>query len=143
MDFTSRNFDLLFALNCDRHKNDIRKIEKINKRIVQSKNGIYFNEICLKEGLHPNFSNIYIYIYIYTMLILFFNFRFATIVTLNSMSWPQRKKHGNSVSKESSCWLDFRTDNFLFCRHMKDLEVTHKVSHRNVSMTQEKKRKIR
>ena len=42
--------DLLFALNCDRLKNDIRKIEKINKRIVQSKNGIYFNE--------------YIYIYI-------------------------------------------------------------------------------
>ena len=43
--------DLLFALNCDRLKNDIRKIEKINKRIVQSKNGIYFNEV-------------YIYIYI-------------------------------------------------------------------------------
>ena len=53
--------DLLFALNCDRLKNDIRKIEKINKRIVQSKNGMYFNEICLKEGLHPKFSNIYIY----------------------------------------------------------------------------------
>ena len=46
MDFTSMNFgDLLLALNCDRLKNDIRKIEKINKRIVQSKNGIYFNEI--------------------------------------------------------------------------------------------------
>ena len=54
--------DLLFALNCDRLKNEIRKIEKINKRIVQSKNGIYFNEICPKEGLHPKFSNIYIYI---------------------------------------------------------------------------------
>ena len=53
MDFTSMNLgDLLFALNCDRLKNEIRKIEKINKRIVQSKNGIYFNEI-------------YIYIYIY------------------------------------------------------------------------------
>ena len=37
--------DLLFALNCDRLKNDIRKIEKIKKRIVQSKNGIYFNYI--------------------------------------------------------------------------------------------------
>ena len=59
MDFTSMNFgDLLFALNCDRLKNDIRKIEKINKHIVQSKNGIYFNEIFL------NFL-IYIYIYIY------------------------------------------------------------------------------
>ena len=48
----------------DNQLNDIRKIEKINKRIVQSKNGIYFNEICLKEGLHPKFCNIYIYIYI-------------------------------------------------------------------------------
>ena len=52
--------DLLFALNCDPLKNEMRKIEKINKRIVRTKNGIYFNEICLKEGLHP----IYIYIYI-------------------------------------------------------------------------------
>ena len=70
MDFTSVNFgDLLFALNCDRLKNDIRKIEKINKRIVQYKNGIYFNEICLKEGLHPKFSNIYIYIYIWHHLL--------------------------------------------------------------------------
>ena len=43
MDFTCKNFgDLLFALNCDRLK---KKIEKINKRIVQSKNGIYFNDI--------------------------------------------------------------------------------------------------
>ena len=63
MDFTSMNFgDLLFALNCDRLKNKIKKIEKINKRIVQSKNGIYFNETCLKEGLHQKISNIYIYI---------------------------------------------------------------------------------
>ena len=51
MDFTSTNFgDLLFALNCDLLKNEIRKIEKINKRIVQTENGIYF---------------IYIYNYIY------------------------------------------------------------------------------
>ena len=46
MDFTGMNFgDLLFALNCDSLKNEIRKIEKINKRIVQTKNGIYFNEM--------------------------------------------------------------------------------------------------
>ena len=45
LDFTSMNFgDVLFALNCDPLKNEIRKIE-INKRIVQTKNGIYFNEI--------------------------------------------------------------------------------------------------
>ena len=46
--------DLLFALNCDRLKDEIRKIEKINKRIVQSRNCIYFNEI-------------YIYIYVATL----------------------------------------------------------------------------
>ena len=54
MDFTSMNFgDLLFTLNCDPLKNEIRKIEKINKRIVQTKKGIYFNKIWIKEGLHP------------------------------------------------------------------------------------------
>ena len=64
MDFTSMNFgDILFAINCNPLKNEIRKIEKINKRIVQTKNGIYFNEICLKEGLHPKFPYIYIYVY--------------------------------------------------------------------------------
>ena len=55
--------DILFSLNWDPLKNEIRKIEKINKRIVQTKNGIYFNKICLKQGLHAKFSNIYIYIY--------------------------------------------------------------------------------
>ena len=63
--------DLLFALNYDRLKNEIRKIGKINKRIVQSKNGMYFNEISLKEGLHPKFSNIYIYIYMINMTIIY------------------------------------------------------------------------
>ena len=64
MGFTIMNFgELLFALNCDPLKNEM-KIEKINKRIVRTKNGIYFNEICLKEGLHPKFVNIYIYIYV-------------------------------------------------------------------------------
>ena len=52
MNFINMNFgELLFALNCDPLKNKIRKIEKINKSIVQTKNGIHFNEI-------------YIYIYI-------------------------------------------------------------------------------
>ena len=37
--------DLLFALNCDPLKNEITKIEKIDKRIVQTKYGIYFNNI--------------------------------------------------------------------------------------------------
>ena len=37
--------ELLIFLNCDPLKNEIMKIEKINKRIVETKNGIYFNEI--------------------------------------------------------------------------------------------------
>ena len=43
------NFGDLFVLNCDPLKNEIRKIEKINKRIVQTKNGIYFNNIYIFE----------------------------------------------------------------------------------------------
>ena len=65
--------DLLFSINCDRLKNEIRKIEKINKRIVESKNGIYFNEIYLKVGLHPEFSNIYISIRLYMFVQLWSN----------------------------------------------------------------------
>ena len=65
MDITSMNFgELLFVLNCDPLKNEIKKIENINNHIVQTKNSIYFNDICLKEEFYPKFSNIYVYIYI-------------------------------------------------------------------------------
>ena len=60
---------LLFLLNNEVLKNQIRSIEKINKRIINIKNGIHFNEICIQEGLQPNFTNIYIYIYIYIIVI--------------------------------------------------------------------------
>ena len=44
MNFTSMNFgELLVPFNSDPLKNEIRKIEKINKRIVQTKNDIYFS----------------------------------------------------------------------------------------------------
>ena len=44
MDFTSMNFgELLFSLNP--LKIEIRKVEKINKHIVQTKNRICLNEI--------------------------------------------------------------------------------------------------
>ena len=46
MNFTSMNFgDLSFSLNCDPLKNEIMEIDKINKRIVQTKNSIYCNYI--------------------------------------------------------------------------------------------------
>ena len=39
---------LLIALNCVPLKNEIRKIEKINKRVVKTKNGIYLiKNICV------------------------------------------------------------------------------------------------
>ena len=53
MDPSDLNFGhLLFLLNNEVLKNKIRSIEKINKRIINIKNGIHFNEI-----------NIYIYKY--------------------------------------------------------------------------------
>ena len=39
-------------------KKFFRDIKKINKRLIHIKSGINFNNICLKEGLHPTFTNI-------------------------------------------------------------------------------------
>ena len=53
MEFTSMNFgDLLFSLNCDPLKIEIRKIEKIDKWIVQTIYGIYFNNIYIPMTLY-------------------------------------------------------------------------------------------
>ena len=46
--------DLLFALNCDPLQNEIRKIRKINKRIVQTKNDVYLNEIYMYIYIVPS-----------------------------------------------------------------------------------------
>ena len=54
--------DLLFALNCDRLKNEIRKIEKINRHIVQSKNGFYFNEIYIYNFSGANGSTCMVFV---------------------------------------------------------------------------------
>ena len=56
MDFSCMNFgDLLFALNCDRLKNEIRKIENINKRIVQYKMVFILMIYALKTDFTPIF----------------------------------------------------------------------------------------
>ena len=47
-------------------KKKIETLKKMNKRLIHIKSGINFNNICLKEGLEPTFTNIYIYIYITT-----------------------------------------------------------------------------
>ena len=56
--------DLLFALNCDPLKNEIRKIEKINKRLFKRKMVFILIKYVLKWDFTPIFL-IYIYIYIY------------------------------------------------------------------------------
>ena len=64
MDFNQQSFgSLLFLLENEYLKKEIRNIEKMNKRLIHIKSGINFNNICLKEGLQPTFTNIYIYIY--------------------------------------------------------------------------------
>ena len=56
--------ELLYSLNNDILKNKIHNIEKLNKKIVNIKNGIRLSKR-IKEGLHPKCTIIYIYIYIY------------------------------------------------------------------------------
>ena len=51
MDYCVLNFgQLVFLLDNDVLKNNIRNIEKINKRIVHLKSGIHFNEICIQPS---------------------------------------------------------------------------------------------
>ena len=62
MDFNQQSFgSLLFLLENEYLKKEIRNIKKTNKRFIHIKSGINFNNICLKEGHQPTFSNIYIY----------------------------------------------------------------------------------
>ena len=65
MYFIQQSFgSLLFLLENEYLKKEIRNLEKMNKRLIHIKSGINFNNICLKEGLQPPFTNMYIYIYI-------------------------------------------------------------------------------
>ena len=41
-------------------KNKIRKVEKAHNVFMKSIYGIIFNETCIKEGLLPKYTNIYI-----------------------------------------------------------------------------------
>ena len=55
--------ELLHLLPCDLLRNNVRLIEKLNKRFINAKYGKNFNETCIYERLFPKFANIYIYIY--------------------------------------------------------------------------------
>ena len=40
----------------------VRKVEKINEKVISASNGTLFNGFCIKEGFLPNYTDIYIYI---------------------------------------------------------------------------------
>ena len=56
------NFNIGQLLNLldNVNKNDVTKLEKLNKSFLNNKYGISFNKICINEGLLPNYTNIYI-----------------------------------------------------------------------------------
>ena len=46
-------------------KEVVRSLEKLQKKLVQERNAVVFNQTCIINGLLPTYTNIYIYIYIY------------------------------------------------------------------------------
>ena len=60
--FIHLNIGQLLNLLDNVKKNDVRKLEKLNKSFVNNKYGISLNKIYINEGLLPNYTNIYIYI---------------------------------------------------------------------------------
>ena len=56
------NIGQLLNLLDNVNKNYVRKLKKVNKSFVNNKYGLYFNKICINEGLLPNYTNVYIYI---------------------------------------------------------------------------------
>ena len=53
--------ELLYLLPCNLLRNNVRAIEKLNKRFINAKCGKIFNETCISERLFPKFAYIYIY----------------------------------------------------------------------------------
>ena len=49
--------ELLTQLN-DASKQIVRSLEKVQKKLVNIRNAVIFNETCLEEGLLPKYSNI-------------------------------------------------------------------------------------
>ena len=66
--FEQLTFGQLLSFISPDQKILIRNIEKLNKKNVCLKYGVKFCELCIKEGLLPKFTNIYIYIYIFLFL---------------------------------------------------------------------------
>ena len=53
--------ELLYLPPCNLLRNNVRAIEKLNKRFISAKYGKSFNETCISERLFPKFANIYIF----------------------------------------------------------------------------------
>ena len=69
MDFNQQTFgSLLFFLENEYLKKEIRNIENMNKRLIHIKSGINFNNMCLKEGLQSKCTHTHIYIYIFEII---------------------------------------------------------------------------
>ena len=62
---------LLGAIEDPHHIMKIRALEKLNKKKIDAKFGVFLNEVCLSERLVPNYTNMYIYIYIYIFIYYF------------------------------------------------------------------------
>ena len=63
--------EILCAIEDPNHVMKIRALEKLNKKKINAKFGVFFNEVCLNERLVPNYTNIYIYIYIFMYIYLY------------------------------------------------------------------------
>ena len=63
----TRNTNLGVLLNqiTTDQKSLVRKLEKLDQKIVNCSYAIKFNETCVKEDILPKYTDIYIYIYIY------------------------------------------------------------------------------
>ena len=59
--------DLLNHLS-QKQKRLFRDFEREKKKLFKAKWSKTFNEVCLKENMLPNYTNIYIYIYTYNMV---------------------------------------------------------------------------
>ena len=52
--------DLIAELNGNA-KHIVRSLEKIQKKLINAKNSVIFNQTCLEQRLLPKYSNMYIY----------------------------------------------------------------------------------
>ena len=64
--------ELQHLLPCDLLRNNVRLIEKLNKRFINAKYGKNFYETCISERLFPKIANIHIYVYLQKRTILHF-----------------------------------------------------------------------